>query len=150
MSTSFQCFDVIWIDDIISTVSHGVALILAVIIGLFAKGKLDGVRAYWLFTIAVVSSIIGSIGGIGQNVLCVVLGYETKWAWIFLSSVGYCWLLQCVLAVFILRLIDTFRVSSLRISAIKQNAMGCLFLTLQLMWAAEFALTVRIAFTLKR
>lgn len=150
MTPSLQCFDVIWIDDLISCLAHGVALILSLVIGLFAMGNLGDGRAERLFVIAVIAAAIASIGGIGQNILCLVLGYEIKWAMVFLSSVGYCFLLQCVLGVFILRLVDTFRESSLRLSSIKQNTMGFLFVVLQLLWFAEFALTSRIAFFLNR
>ena len=99
-----------------------------------------------MFFAAVLSSSVCSIGGIAQNVLCLFADYDIKWVMVFMSFIGYCTLLQCVLGVFIMRLHVTFRDSQLALSTMKRNILGYSFLTMQVLWASEFALTAWVVF----
>ncbi len=99
-----------------------------------------------LFFTAVWSSSMCSVGGIGQNVLCMVTDSEIAWAMLFISLIGYCSLLQCVLAIFLWRLNETFQDSPFALSAMKRGILGYSFVTMQISLVTLFTLTSWIVF----
>ena len=149
------CFGPAWIDDVLSTALHGLALLLEFGIGLTAcyqSNQLEkehrGLRA--VFFTGIVSSCVCSVGGIARNVLCLVAGYYVKWAMVFISFVGYCMLLQCILMVFILRLDVTFQDSPFELSAVKRTIMRSWSVIIQLLWIIGFTISALKIFASNR
>jgi hypothetical protein len=99
---------------------------------------------------ACISSSVASIGGIGQNVLCMVLGIGMEWLMAITCFVGYVSLLQCVLGVFILRLYTTFLDSPLQLSAVKRVVLGATYLAMVIMWSMQIVVTIYIVFVQRR
>ena len=137
------------------TCIHGISLVVSFGIGLTAHYQIDELRKEHrglrvLFFAAVLSSCICSCGAIGQNVLCLIVGYYVKWAMVFISFIGYNMLLQCILMVLILRLEVTFQDSPFEISATKRTIMRSWCVIIQLLWYSGFTITSFMVFASKR
>jgi len=151
MSTALECFGTITVDDIATTVISGVALIVVTFVGMITYDKFNerkmnhrGLRL--LFYAACISSCLALIGGIGQNVLCMMMGIEMEYLCVILSFIGYVSLLQCVLGVFVLRLYATFERSAFALSKMKRRILGITYLVMVFMWMLQIALLFYIVF----
>ena len=155
MSFPPACFGKVWIDDILVTITAATAFIVVSILGLiahkFISRKKDLPRSLLvLFYTAVTSSCVCSMGAFCQNTLCVIAGYNFKWSMVFMSFVGYCVLLQCVLGIFLVRLNLTFNKSNLQLTLSKKCMMASLFVVMQVCFAAAFVMTAHFVFVSQR
>lgn len=147
MESELVCFGPIWWDDILSTVINSIALIVNFGIGLTVRYQSNELKKEdrplgLSFYSGVIASCICSLGGIGQNLLCLHSGYYGKWTMIFMSLIAYCILPQCTLGAFIQRLEVTFRGTWFEMAMRKAINIRYGFVIIQLLGFA--ALTVSV------
>lgn len=152
------CFGFVWMDDILCTAINGVALAVAVAIGLLANyqsidlKRKDHQKLSTMFSVACVFSCICSIGGIGQNAGCYFAEnkYLVKWGSVLVSFSGCYLLLQCILCVFTHRLDVTFRDTTYELSNTKRKIIWTLFLMDNLLYITAFTVTSFLMFATNR
>jgi len=143
-ASPLECFNVIFVDDVLSTAVHCVGLPVVAFIGFKTHRQFRGMEIHrglkLLFYAAVLSSCIASICGICQNVLCVVMGVWWWWTTMVAFISAYALLLQCVLGMLLLHLFQTFRDSPFELPAPKRVALCFSFALMTAIWALQIVL----------
>ena len=155
MTSALDCFGAITIDDITATIINGIALLLITFLALITYDKFQdhkmnhrGLRLF--FYLAAISSFISCIGGICQNVLCMIMGTGIEWLMVLICFIGYVSLLQCVLGIFLLRLYVTFLDSQFALSPMKRIILGIAYCSMVIMWIVQILLLFHIVFVQQR